>query len=149
MSRYLGLPVEAAEPDAAGRSADVLITDTCSSEPIFDGALLAPGSHVNAVESNFAQKRELDVAALRRADRVVNDSAGVAHLESGDLLMGAFDWDRLEDLGTIVAGQAPRRRGDDEITGFESHGLALEDLACAVRVVRRARELGIGVELPV
>jgi ornithine cyclodeaminase/alanine dehydrogenase-like protein (mu-crystallin family) len=62
--------------------------------------------------------------------------------------MNNFDWDNLEELGPIVAGQASGREGD-EITVFESHGLALEDLACAVRVLRRARELGIGAELPV
>ena len=148
MRRRTGLSFEAAEPEAAVRGADVLITATGSYEPVFDGAQLSPGTHVNAVGSNLAQKRELDAETLHRAGRVVVDSAEVAHLESGDLLMNNFDWDRLEELGPIVAGQASGREGD-EITVFESHGLALEDLACAVRVLRRARELGIGAELPV
>lgn len=148
MRRRTGLSFEAAEPEAAVRSADVLITATGSYEPVFDGAQLSPGTHINAVGSNLAQKRALDAETLHRARRVVVDSAEVAHLESGDLLMNNFDWDRLEELGPIVAGQASGREGD-EITVFESHGLALEDLACAVRVLRRARELGIGAELPV
>ena len=148
MSRRLGLPVEAAEPDAAARDADVVVTATGSAEPVFDGALLAPGAHVNAVGSNVAAKRELDAETLRRADRVVADSAEVARLESGDLLRNRFDWERLEELGLIVAGRQPARRSPDEITVFESHGLAIEDLACAVRVLARARELGIGDELP-
>ena len=58
-------------------------------------------------------------------------------------------WHRLEELGPIVAGRALGRREVDEITVFESHGLALEDLACAVRVLRRAWEQGTGAELPV
>jgi ornithine cyclodeaminase/alanine dehydrogenase len=147
MRRRIGLTFEAAEPQDAVRNADVLVTATGSSEPVFDGARLAPGTHINAVGSNLAQKRELDVQTLRRADRVVADSAEVARLESGDLLMNGFDWDGLEELGPIVAGQASGREAD-EITVFESHGLALEDLACAVRVLRRARELEIGAELP-
>jgi len=73
----------------------------------------------------------------------------VARLESGDLLINGFDWHRLEELGPIVAGRELGRREVDEITVFESHGLALEDLACAVQVLRRAWELGIGAELPV
>jgi ornithine cyclodeaminase/alanine dehydrogenase len=149
MRRRTGLSFESAEPKAAVRYADVLITATGSSEPVFDGAQLAPGTHINAVGSNLAQKRELDAETLRRANRVVVDSAEVAHLESGDLLVNGFDWHRLEELGPIVAGRALGRREVDEITVFESHGLALEDLACAVRVLRRAWELGIGAELSV
>ncbi len=148
LRQRIGLPVEAAEPHAAVRAADVLITATGSSEPVFDGAELTPGTHINAVGSNFAEKRELDAETLRRANRVVADSPEVARRESGDLLTNGFDWDRLEELGSIVAGQVLGRREANEITVFESHGLALEDLACAVRVLRRARELGVGTELP-
>lgn len=145
----LGIPFETPEAEDAVREADVLITATGSSEPLFDGAWLSPGVHVNAVGSNVAEKREIDAETLRRASRVVADSIEVARLESGDLLRNDFDFQGLEALGAIVAGSAPGRRGADEITVFESQGLALEDLACAVRVLRRARELGVGTELPV
>jgi ornithine cyclodeaminase/alanine dehydrogenase-like protein (mu-crystallin family) len=59
------------------------------------------------------------------------------------------DSETLTVFGAIVAGSAPGRRGADEITVFESQGLALEDLACAIKVLRRARDLGVGMELPV
>jgi alanine dehydrogenase len=144
----LDITFETPETEDAVREADVLITATGSSEPLFDGAWLSPGAHVNAVGSNFAQKREIDAETLRRASRVVADSIEVARLESGDLLRNSFDFQGLEELGAIVAGRVPGRRGADEITVFESQGLALEDLACAVRVIRRARELGVGMELP-
>jgi alanine dehydrogenase len=145
----LDIPFETPEAEEAVREADVLITATGSTEPLFDGAWLSPGVHVNAVGSNFAEKREIDAETLRRASRVVADSIEVARLESGDLLRNGFDFQGLEELGAIVAGSAPGRRGADEITVFESQGLALEDLACAVKVIRRARELGVGMELPV
>ena len=138
MSRRLGLPNEEAEPDAAAREADVIITATGSAEPVFDGALLAPGADVNAVGSNVAAKRELDAETLRRTDRVVADSAEVARLDSGDFLRNRFDWERLEELGPIAAGRQPARRRPDRITVFESYGLAIHDLACAVRVLARA-----------
>jgi alanine dehydrogenase len=149
MRPRLGIPLETSEAEAAVREANVLITATGSSEPVFDGAWLSPGTHVNAVGSNFAEKREIDRETLRRSSRVVADSVEVARLESGDLLRNGFDFEGLEELGAIVAGSAPGRRGADEITVFESQGLALEDLLCAVRVIRRARELGVGTELPV
>lgn len=66
MRRRTGLSFEAAEPQAAVRNADMLITATGSSEPVFDGTQLAPGTHINAVGSNVAQKRELDAETLRR-----------------------------------------------------------------------------------
>jgi ornithine cyclodeaminase/alanine dehydrogenase len=133
-----GLDVQVAEPrDAVGR-ADVLVTATGSAEPVFDGAWLRPGTHVNAVGSNFAGKRELDEQAIRRADVLVADSAEAARLETGDLLRNDFEWERLVELGAIAAGLAPGRSSPEEITMFESHGLALEDLACPVRVTSRA-----------
>ena len=144
----LRVKVEAAEPEEAVRAADVLVTITGSTEPVFDGAWLQPGTHINAAGSNFASKRELDAVAVGRADLVVADSAEVARLESGDLVSNGFDWERLHELGAVVAGKAPGRRTEAEITLFESHGLALEDLVCAAKVLDRARNAGVGTEIP-
>jgi alanine dehydrogenase len=144
----IGLNVQVAEPrDAVGR-ADVLVTATGSAEPVFDGAWLRPGTHVNAVGSNFAGERELDEQAIRRADVVVADSGEAARLESGDLLRNDFEWERLVELGAIAAGLAPGDSSPEEITIFKSHGLALEDLACAVRVTSRAKRERISPPLP-
>jgi alanine dehydrogenase len=143
-----GLDIQVAEPrDAVGR-ADVLVTATGSAEPVFDGGWLRPGTHVNGVGSNFAGNRELDEQEIRRADVVVADSAEAARLETGDLLRNDFEWEWLVELGAIAAGLAPGRSSPEEITMFESHGLALEDLACAVRVTSRAKRERIGAPLP-
>ena len=149
MRERLNLSVGAAEPEEAARAADVLITITGSSEPVFDGTWLKAGTHVNAAGVNFPDKRELDAEVLRCASRVIADSAEAASVDSGDLLRNDFAWDRLEELGSIVAGTAPGRRTKEEITVFESHGLAIEDLVCAVRVLHRAREAGSGFKLPI
>lgn len=149
MRERLNLPVEAAEAEEAVRVADVLITITGSTEPVFDGAWLKEGTHINAAGVSFPDKRELDAETLQRAGRVVADAAEAARIDSGDLLRNSFEWERLEELGPIVAGDIPGRRTEEEITVFESQGLALQDLACAVRVLDRAREVGAGVKLPI
>jgi ornithine cyclodeaminase/alanine dehydrogenase-like protein (mu-crystallin family) len=130
-------------------AADVITTATGSARPLFDGAWLRPGVHVNAVGSNYAEKRELDAAAVRRASRIVVDDVAVAKIESGDLIGADLDWSSIRPLSDVVAGRAPGRASRDEITLFESQGLGLEDLAVACHVVRRARESGRGVEIPI
>ena len=130
-------------------AADVVTTATGSSRPLFDGAWLQPGVHVNAVGSNYAEKRELETVAVKRASRIVVDDIAVAKIESGDLIGADVDWSAIRPLSDVVSGRAPGRASRDEITLFESQGLGLEDLAVACHVVRRARESGRGIEIPI
>jgi alanine dehydrogenase len=141
--------VHAQDIQQAVAAADVVTTATGSREPLFDGAWLKPGVHVNAVGSNYAQKRELDTVAVRRASRIVVDDIDVAKMESGDLMGIDLDWSSIRPLSDIVAGRAPGRASRDEITLFESQGLGLEDLAVACLVLRLARESGCGMEIPI
>lgn len=131
--------------------ADVLTTVTGSAVPVFDGQWLRPGVHINAAGSNFANKRELDATAVERADRIVADDVALARLESGDLLGAGtgFDWSAVQPLSAVVAGTVAGRTSREEITLFESHGLGLEDLAAACRVLELARDRGIGIEIPI
>ncbi len=153
MSSELGVAVR---PQAEARDvvygADVIITITSASEPVFDGAWLAPGTHVNAAGVNQAAKREIDARTVERAGTVVVDLLSQARIECGDLIaaerIGAFTWERAQELAPVVAGTSPGRQSDDEITLFESQGIALEDVAVGALVYRRAMEQGIGVELP-
>jgi ornithine cyclodeaminase/alanine dehydrogenase-like protein (mu-crystallin family) len=88
---------------------------------------------------------------VRRADLVVVDSIEQSKIESGDLLgpieRGQLSWDRVHELADVVVGRVGRRRRE-EITLFESHGLAIEDIAVAARAYELARERGIGQEIP-
>ena len=139
--------------ERAVAEADVVTTATGARRPLFDGGWLRPGVHVNAIGSNFAEKQELDATAVRRAGRIVVDDMEVARIESGDLItaeaQGALDWGSVRPLSDIVGGLAPGRASSEEITLFESQGVALEDLAVACRVLERARQRGIGIELPI
>jgi ornithine cyclodeaminase/alanine dehydrogenase-like protein (mu-crystallin family) len=154
MSALLGVPViPVDQPDAAARDASILVAITSSRTPVLEGRWIAPGSHVNAAGSNALQRAELDVEAVRRAALIVTDSLEQARLECGDLVapieQGVVRWEDVHELGEIVAGTRPGRQSRDDVTLFESQGVALEDIAVAVRVVARARERQVGQEIPI
>ena len=154
MGPLLGVPVVAVDrPDAAARDASILVTITGSKTPVLEGAWIAPGTHVNAAGSNALQRAELDVEAVRRAALIVTDSLEQARTECGDVVaaleQGAISWDDVHELGEVVAGRHPGRRSADEVTLFESQGVAMEDIAVAARLVARARERRVGTEVPI
>lgn len=154
MSALLGIAVTpVAQPTAVLDGADIVITITSARDPVFDGAWLAPGTHVNAAGVNQAAKREIDSTAVQRAGLVVVDLLEQARTECGDLIAaeqsGAFRWEQAVELTAVVSGTLPGRSSRDEITIFESQGIALEDVAAGMLVYRRALEQGVGVDLPV
>ncbi|MCZ6779965.1 MAG: ornithine cyclodeaminase family protein [Acidobacteria bacterium] len=143
MSARLGLSINAAlTSEEACRGADLIVTATSSREPLLEGAWLDPGVHINAVGSNHARRRELDAEAVRKCDLVSTDLLEQARLESGDLLEaekeGAFEWQNASELGSILVGRSPGRTSDEQRTLFKSNGIALEDVAVAALVYRRA-----------
>ena len=134
-----GLEAAAGEPMAVV-DADVVCTCTTATTPLFDGAWLRPGCHVNAVGAFRPDDREVDTETIRRA-RVVVETREAAAAEAGDILIpiaeGAFGWDHVvADLAEVVGGATVRRSADD-VTLFESVGLAFEDLAVASAIVGR------------
>ena len=154
MGAKLGIAMQAAATAAgAVRGADIVNVITKAATPVLEGSWLEPGQHVNAAGSNALTRRELDEAAVRRCARVVVDSRATARNESGDLLPlienGLLDWDALPELGEVIVGRVPGRGARDEITLFESHGMAIQDLYTAKYVLDTAREKNIGVELPI
>jgi ornithine cyclodeaminase len=107
---------------------------------------LAPGAHVNAVGACVPGDRELDTAIMAEA-AVFADSRESVSSEAGDFLIarreGADNPVRAE-LGELLAGTATGRADDDELTVFESLGLAAEDLAAASFLYEKAARLGAG-----
>jgi ornithine cyclodeaminase len=137
--------------EAAVRGADVVCTTTSSAEPVLRREWLQPGAHVNAVGACFPHTRELDTATVADAAFFV-DRRESAENEAGDYLIplqeGAIGPGHIRaELGEVLAGLAPGRAGDEELTVFESLGLAVEDLAAAEYIARRARETGSGTEV--
>ena len=147
----LGVPtVAAASAELAVRGADVVVTMTTSAKPVIEADWVEPHALVVAAGSNYYNKAEIPADLVAKAQTVVVDQLGAAQLESGDLISaheaGLFDWSRAVELAAVVAGkwQHPADRG---ITLFESHGLALWDLAAGSLVVKAARAKGFGEEI--
>ncbi len=153
MSLGLGVPVVPVARPGDAAEAPILVTITNSRTPVLEGRWIRPGAHVNAAGSNARDRAELDVEAVGRASLIVTDSLEQARLESGDLVaaveQGVLGWERVYELGEVVAGKRPGRQRDDEITLFESQGAAMEDVAVAARLIARAREQGVGREIPI
>jgi ornithine cyclodeaminase/alanine dehydrogenase-like protein (mu-crystallin family) len=147
----LGLRTIAAESvEAAVRGADVVIAMTTSAEPVLEADWVEPNALVIAAGSNFPNRAEIPADLVARAGVVVVDQLATARLESGDLIQanaaGMFDWERATELGSVLAGKW-RAPDDPGITLFESHGLAIWDLAAASVVLPAARERGLGEEV--
>jgi ornithine cyclodeaminase len=142
-------PIEvAATAQAAVREADIVATVTASPEPILERGWLKEGVHINAVGSSIPTSREIDTATMVAA-RLFVDRRESALAESGDLLIamgeGAVKGDHVQaELGEVIIGKNPGRRSPSELTLFKSLGLAVEDVAAAAYIARRARETGTG-----
>ena len=153
MTERLKIPVAGVDsPEAAARTADILVTSTNATKPVVEGRWLRPGMHINAIGANFPQKRELDSVAVFRAGIIAVDSREQSKLEAGDLIQAfAGDeskWSQVIELAEIAAGHVLGRRNADEITLFKSNGVAIEDIVTAGRIYEIAVEKKRGVELP-
>jgi len=137
--------MDAPNAEMAVRGADIVVTCTTSHNPVIEADWVEPHAVVAAIGSNFRNRAELPPELVERAQTVVVDQLGAAQLESGDLIQaheaGKFEWSQAVELSAVVAGrwERPDRPG---ITLFESHGLALWDLAAASVVVAAARKRG-------
>jgi ornithine cyclodeaminase len=145
----IAVPVTAC-PDAAAAvaGADIIVTATSSAEPVLRRAWIADGAHVNAVGSSLPSARELDGALVGAAALYCDSRAGLAS-ESGDYRQAVAEGQAgpqviRGELGEVLAGTAPGRASDAEITVFKSLGLAVEDLAAALRVCELAAAAGAG-----
>ncbi len=154
MSRKLAIDVSPApSPEEAVTGADVVITITNSRDPVVKGEWIAQGAHINAAGSNSLVRKELDNDAIRKSDIITVDSREQAQLECGDLLVaaerGAVNWETVTELGDVVSGKTPGRTSDTQITLFESQGLAIQDVATAMKIYELATEQGLGQQIDI
>jgi ornithine cyclodeaminase/alanine dehydrogenase-like protein (mu-crystallin family) len=141
-----------ASAEEAVRGADIVVTATNSVEPVLRREWLKPGAHVNVIGGRPPQMREVDVATIADSAFYVDrrESAENEAYDYRDALeSGAIEPGHIRgEIGDVLIGAAPGRSGLEELTVFRSLGLAVEDLAAAEYVVRRARETGAGTEVP-
>jgi len=149
MAARLGIEViPAKRPEDVVAAADILVTATTAREPVFDGRWIPEGVHINAIGGNALFRREFDDEVIRRARTIVVDSKDQARIECGEFLhaieRGRLAWEAVHELKEVVAGRLIARQHPSDITLFKSLGIALEDVAVAVRVFERARQEGFG-----
>lgn len=144
-------PVETAR--AAAENVDILVTVTTSRQPVLEGAWISPGTHCSFVGMHYPGAREVDSEAIRRGHVIVDD-LDQAWGEKGEIMMpleaGEIGRDHVAgDLGSVVAGKVPGRRGGSDITVFCSGGTALEYIGASAMLHARALEAGIGQRLDI
>ena len=137
-----------ATPDAAVRGADLIVTATTSREPVVQREWVSPGAHINAVGTFSFNAREIDTPTIVDGQLFV-DRRESALNEAGDYLIpakeGAIGPEHIRaELAEVVTRTHPGRSSPDEITIFKSLGLAMEDLAAAAYVFRKARRQDVG-----
>lgn len=146
----------AAEPVTTGEAAigdaDVVITITKSAEPVLRANWLKSGVHINAAGANSASRREVDAETVLRATVRATDQVAQARVEAGEycdlVAAGRLQWSDIVELGDILTEKIPGRRGPHDITLYKSLGIALEDIAFADLIWRRAVERGVGKAMP-
>ena len=146
----------AAEPVTTGEAAigdaGVVITITKSAEPVLRANWLKSGVHINAAGANSASRREVDAETVLRATVRATDQVAQARVEAGEYcdLVAAerLQWSDIVELGDILTEKIPGRRGPHDITLYKSLGIALEDIAFADLIWRRAVERRVGNAMP-
>jgi ornithine cyclodeaminase len=125
-------------PAAAAAEAELIVTATAATAPLLQAADIRSGTHITAMGSDTETKQELSTAILGKADLVVADSIAQCRVRgeiSRALAAGAVDQAALVELGDVVAGKAPGRTSDDQITVADLTGVAVQDIEIAKAVL--------------
>jgi alanine dehydrogenase len=154
MRNLLDIEVMPAQnPEVVLNQVDIVITSTNSVQPVFSGEWLEAGVHINAIGGNFLFKREIDERCVSKSDVIVVDSKEQSRLEAGEFMplieKGRLWWEKIYELGEVVTGKAKGRNNSEEITLFESLGIAIEDIAVAAHIYKLAKVKSIGKELDI
>jgi len=126
-------------------TADLVVTMTPGHELVIGEGALRPGQHVSLMGADGPGKAEIAVAELAGAQVFCDDWEQASH--NGELAhaaeAGMLVREDVTDLGAVLAGSAEGRRSPDEITAFDSTGLAIQDLAVALAALKRADDLDL------
>lgn len=151
MSQKLNVPVEVIQSARQLQEADIICTATSSYSPVFQDEDIRQGVHINAVGAFKPTMREITSETVARA-KIVVDSREACLAEAGDIIipinLGYISRRAVSvELGELVAGTKKGRESELDITLFKTVGNAVQDLAAAALVIRKARDLNIGQRL--
>jgi len=150
----VGVDIEvAASAEDTVRASDVVVTVTTAKEPILEFDWLKPGAHINAVGSHRPDLREIDGTTMARS-RIVVDSREAVMAECGDILLAikenAIGENSIHaEIGEVLAGAKSGRGGAAEITLYKSVGIAIQDVAAAHLIYRKALGKKVGTEVEI
>jgi alanine dehydrogenase len=150
----ISVPIEVANnPEETVRDSDLVVTVTTAKEPVLRSDWLKPGAHINAVGSHRPDTREVDGPTLARSKLVV-DSREAVMTECGDILLAIKEKIITEnhihgEIGEVLAGKKAGRGSAGELTLYKSVGIAVQDVAAAHLVYRKAMEQKIGADIEI
>ena len=157
MSVKLEHPIESvASSTEAVEGSDFVQAATAAWDPVFDGHLVTKGMYVASIGGSDAsnKRREIDDETLRRTDLYIVHSKEVAQLDQSPDVWeaaqkGIIAWESIHEIQDLVAGKIPGRTDPDQITVFNNNtGAGTQFAALGAAVLRRAREMGLGKEIP-
>ena len=144
---FKGTAFEVCEQVSAACDADIIVTTTPSRQPVVLSSWIKPGTHINAIGADAPGKQELDPEILRRACIVVDEIEQACHggelnvpVRRGEISRGDIE----AQLGQIIAGAKQGRKSPQDITVFDSTGLAIQDIAAGAAVYQKALQAGAG-----
>ena len=150
-SEKYGIPVKSVETiKEAVQGADVLLTTTPAREPVVKSKWVSPGTHINAMGADAPGKQELDSHILQKSKIVIDCWDQASH--SGEINIPVQEGlvrqsDIHGKIGDVITGSIPGRTADEEITVFDSTGLAVQDIVTAWNVYEKALQKGIGQKI--
>ena len=150
-SEKYGIPVKAVDTiKEAVQGVDVLLTTTPAREPVVKSKWISPGTHINAMGADAPGKQELDSHILQKSKIIIDCWDQASH--SGEINIPVQEGlvrqsDIHGKIGDIVIGKIPGRTTDEEITVFDSTGLAVQDIVTAWNVYEKALQKGIGQKM--
>ncbi|MCZ3365782.1 MULTISPECIES: alanine dehydrogenase [Methanobacterium] len=150
-SEKYGIPVKAVDTiKEAVQGADVLLTTTPAREPVVKSKWVSPGTHINAMGADAPGKQELDSHILQKSKIIIDCWDQASH--SGEINIPVQEGivrqrDIHGKIGDVIIGSIPGRTSDEEITVFDSTGLAVQDIVTAWNVYEKALQKGIGQKM--
>lgn len=147
-SEKYGIPVKAVDTiKEAVQSADILLTTTPAREPVVKSKWVSPGTHINAMGADAPGKQELDSHILQKSKIIIDCWDQASH--SGEINIPVQEGlvrqrDIHGKIGDVIVGSIPGRTSDEEITVFDSTGLAVQDIVTAWNVYEKALQKKVG-----
>jgi ornithine cyclodeaminase len=139
----LDLDVQVLDYVETVRASDIIVTATTSREPLVWAKDVSEGTHISAMGADHPGKQELETALLYRGRLFADDPEQSLRIGEFQRLAGLADAPAVSHLGAVIAGDMKGRSADDDITIFDSSGIALQDLIVAQAVLKEAKSRGL------